>query len=147
MVVKMADRPYTYDATRPHLMRLFKLDLNEPDEPLSGKLLSITNIDFGMLTFTPRLWYQMFSEDLYYLFDELSDGKGYDALSYCWGDPKEPRPLRVSSISNKIERCPLCPELWNGTYWKETGDIACTRCGESLFNFASIPFCPLSRKN
>lgn len=82
-------------------MRLFKLDLNEPDEPLSGKLLSITNIDFGMLTFTPRLWYQSFSEDLYYLFDELSDGKGYDALSYCWGDPKEPRPLRVSSISNK----------------------------------------------
>lgn len=82
-------------------MRLFKLDLNEPDEPLSGKLLSITNIDFGMLTFTPRLWYQSFSEDLYYLLDELSDGKGYDALSYCWGDPKEPRPLRVSSISNK----------------------------------------------
>lgn len=82
-------------------MRLFKLDLNEPNEPLSGKLLSITNIDFGMLTFTPRLWYQSFSEDLYYLFDELSNGKGYDALSYCWGDPKEPRPLRVSSISNK----------------------------------------------
>lgn len=82
-------------------MRLFKLDLNEPDEPLSGELLSITNIDFGMLTFTPRLWYQSFSEDLYYLLDELSDGKGYDALSYCWGDPKEPRPLRVSSISNK----------------------------------------------
>lgn len=82
-------------------MRLFKLDLNGPDEPLSGKLLSITNIDFGMLTFTPRLWYQLFSEDLYYLFDELSDGKGYDALSYCWGDPKEPRPLYVSSISNK----------------------------------------------
>lgn len=97
----MADQPYTYDTTRPHLMRLFKLDLNGPDEPLSGKLLSITNIDFGMLTFTPRLWYQSFSEDLYYLFDELSDGKGYDALSYCWGDPKEPRPLRVSSISNK----------------------------------------------
>lgn len=97
----MAGRPYTYDTTRPHLMRLFKLDLNEPDEPLSGKLLSITNIDFGMLTFTPRLWYQLFSEDVYYLFDELSDGKGYDALSYCWGDPKEPRLLRVSSISNK----------------------------------------------
>lgn len=97
----MASQPYTYDTTRPHLMRLFKLDLNEPGEPLSGKLLSITNIDLGMLTFTPRLWYQSFSEDLYYLFDELSDGKGYDALSYCWGDPKDPRPLRVSSISNK----------------------------------------------
>lgn len=97
----MAAQPYTYDTTRPHLMRLFKLDLNGPDEPLSGKLLSITNIDFGMLTFTPRLWYQAFSEDLYYLFDELGDGKGYDALSYCWGDPEDPRPLRVSSISNK----------------------------------------------
>ncbi|KAK7696855.1 hypothetical protein SLS64_014140 [Diaporthe eres] len=89
----MAARPYTYDTTRPHLMRLFKLDLNGPDEPLSGKLLSITNIDFAMLTFTPRLWFQSFNEDL--------DGKGYDALSYCWGDPKEPRPLYVSSISNK----------------------------------------------
>lgn len=100
----MAGQPYIYDKTRPHLMRLFKLDLNGPDEPLSGKLLSITNIDFGMLTFTPRLWYQLFSEDLYYLFDELSDGKGYDALSYCWGDPKEPRPLYVSSISNKKSR-------------------------------------------
>lgn len=97
----MAGQPYIYDKTRPHLMRLFKLDLNGPEEPLSGKLLSITNIDFGMLTFTPRLWYQLFSEDLYYLFDELSDGKSYDALSYCWGDPKEPRPLYVSSISNK----------------------------------------------
>lgn len=101
MAAKMAARPYTYDPTRPHLMRLFKLDLERPDEPLSGKLLSITNIDLGMLTFTPRLWYQSFSEDLYYLFDELSDGKGYDALSYCWGDPKERRPLHVSSISNK----------------------------------------------
>lgn len=98
---KMADQPYTYDTTRPHLMRLFKLDLNEPDEPLSGKLLSITHIDFAMLTFTPRLWFQSVNEDLYYLFDELSDGKGYDALSYCWGDPKELRPLYVSSISNK----------------------------------------------
>ncbi|KAL1851752.1 hypothetical protein Daus18300_012437 [Diaporthe australafricana] len=99
----MAGQPYTYDATRPHLMRLFKLDLDGPDSPLSGKLLSITNIDLGMLTFTPRLWYQMFCEDLYALFGELSDGKGYDALSYCWGDPAgQPLPLRVASISNKL---------------------------------------------
>ncbi|KAG6362278.1 hypothetical protein INS49_010508 [Diaporthe citri] len=69
----MADQPYAYDTTRPHLMRLFKLDLNGADEPLSGKLLSITNIDFG--------YANIYATPL--------------------GDPREPRPLYVSSISNK----------------------------------------------
>src|SRR5947208_8385416 len=86
----MAGKAFTYDETRPYLTRLFKLDLNGPHQPLSGKLMSITNSDSAWISLELGSFFTSFKEDSEKVVQRLGDGKGYDALSYCWGILKRP---------------------------------------------------------
>lgn len=98
----MAGKAFTYDEARPYLTRLFKLDLNGTHQPLSGKLMSITNSDSAWTSHELGSFFASFNEDSEEVVQRLGDGKGYDALSYYWGDSKETYPLAVSTISHKL---------------------------------------------
>jgi hypothetical protein len=94
----METKRFPYDEPRPYLTRLFKLDLNGVNEPLSGKLLSITNTDISWNNLEFKIFFKSIGEDGNTIIQKLSDSEGYDALSYCWGDSNQRFPLRVSSI-------------------------------------------------
>lgn len=83
----MANPVFTYDSARPRLSRLFKLDLNGVDAPLSGQLISFINSDNAWNTLDMVHFFKSIAEHRDEIIEKLEDGSGYDALSYTWGDP------------------------------------------------------------
>lgn len=91
---------FQYDSLSSGMVRFFKLDINADSEPLSGILLSAyhnqNSLDLSVESFK-YLW----KENL----DEIMQrfGSGYDALSYCWGNPQEKARLRLSVMSSRLD--------------------------------------------
>lgn len=100
----MDGRAFVYDTPKPYLTRLFKLDINGTGEPLSGKLMSITNSDTSWESLDLSAFAKsIFTEDSDEVIQKVGDGKGYDALSYCWGKSEETFPLTLSTVSSKLK--------------------------------------------
>lgn len=99
----MDTRYFVYDEPRPFLSRLFKLDINGEDEPLSGKLMSFTNSDTAWNSLKLSSFAKSIAEDADKIIEVLGDGKGYDALSYCWGESDERFSLTVSTVSSNLK--------------------------------------------
>jgi hypothetical protein len=97
-------KSFKYDAPRPRLLRMFWLDQNEDDQPLSGKLLSFTTYSAYNFKKLPKMLYDSLNEDLeaYRVMIAVSS-RDYIALSYSWGNSPERYPLYVTTIHNKLD--------------------------------------------
>lgn len=95
---------FKYDSPHTGLSRLFLLDLNGEDEPLSGRVLSFTfreiYTDIGSIV---KPLYHIFSDKTSNVMEALTGSDKYIALSYPWGDGKEQHPLRLSTISCNLD--------------------------------------------
>ena len=83
---------FKYDALQPRQIRLFKLDLADAAQPLSGSLVTLRHpctLDVKLINYTSSVlsW-----NDVRWMLKE-----GYDALSYTWGDPRSIYPLTLSA--------------------------------------------------
>ena len=94
-------RHFQYDVLPDRKIRLFKLDLNNEDEPLSGCLITTYQLweafDLGR-----QYWKHAFKENSEEVMEALTGEKIYDSFSYTWGDQSETYPLCLSRVSNKL---------------------------------------------
>ncbi|KAL2047570.1 hypothetical protein ABVK25_011392 [Lepraria finkii] len=79
-------------------IRLFKLDLNEADAPLSGSIITFRVPCWDDFTLK-NMAGQFLSSDVWHntAFTARGDNAGYDVLSYVWGDADRIYPLTVST--------------------------------------------------
>ena len=98
----MAQKAFVYDPPRPQLTRLFKLDLNEPGQPLSGQILSFVNFDIASDHRDLRASWKALRENERLILPALGDGQNYDALSYTWGPPGGEQPLALRPIASRM---------------------------------------------
>ncbi|KAK5075894.1 hypothetical protein LTR70_009913 [Exophiala xenobiotica] len=94
-------RHFQYDVLPDRYIRLFKLDLNEENEPLSGCLLTTYQMWEG-LDVGRQYWKHAFREDSQEVMEALTEESSYDTVSYTWGDQSETYPLHLSRVSNKL---------------------------------------------
>ena len=98
----LRSRHFQYDVLSEGEIRLFKLDLNGEDEPLSGALMS-TYHTWDVTKLARSDWWKSFSrEDQEKVMKELTGSKTYDTVSYTWGDQSESHALQLSFISSKL---------------------------------------------
>ncbi|MCJ1448216.1 MAG: hypothetical protein MMC23_008730 [Stictis urceolatum] len=86
----MAERkPYQYDNPPRGAVfrRLFKLDLNESSEPLSGYIVYYTNLKEALMRLDFKTMWMSRYEDENHIAKQLGIARGYDALSWVWGPP------------------------------------------------------------
>jgi hypothetical protein len=97
-------KPFVFDAPQSRLMRLFWLDQNGDESPLSGKLYSYRTYHSWDLNNVPKMVYN-FNEDIerYRILERVSGTNGYVALSYSWGNTGR-HPLYVTTIDGKLDR-------------------------------------------
>lgn len=93
-------RHFQYDVLTANKIRLFRLDLNSEEEPLSGSLLT-TYLMWDALDMSKNSWVSLFQEDTKEIMRRMTDDDEYDTFSYCWGDQRETSQLQVSVVSNK----------------------------------------------
>jgi hypothetical protein len=99
-------KPFVYEAPRPRLMRLFWLDQNGDDEPLSGKLYAFTayRVTSSNAQLLPSMYGAIFKSDSDEIISALSGNNDFVALSYSWGTSSERYPLYVTTINEKLDR-------------------------------------------
>jgi hypothetical protein len=100
-------KPFVYDPPQPKLMRLFLLDQNGDDEPLSGKLLSFLSYEAEVTTslyagFASHRHNRKNSET-WKVMEALTGSYSYVALSYSWGNTPERHPLYTTTIHNQLD--------------------------------------------
>ena len=88
------EKGFRYGVLGEKEIRLFKLDLTEPDAPLSGKLVRFRHpchfeMNWKNYAGMFRNWHDM------RLTEKSGDGYGYDALSYAWGNPEPQFPITL----------------------------------------------------
>ena len=89
--------PFSYSPLGYNQIRLFKLDLNENDAPLSGSIIT-----FRLLASEDFSWKSIFSQlsssDAWHNteFAESRGATGFDALSYVWGSSDRIYPLNLT---------------------------------------------------
>ena len=91
-----ADLPFHYNPLKPRQIRLFKLDLTDSVDFLSGSLVTVRHpcqLDTSMNNISQLLreW-----RDIQWIQKE-DERHGYDALSYTWGDRQITHPLTLFS--------------------------------------------------
>src|SRR2546421_12342654 len=75
---------FIYDVLSTNNIRLFKLDLNGEDEPLSGQLLT-TYFHWDVTEGgSYQYWKNYMREDTDIVMQKLSGEEGYDTFSYTW---------------------------------------------------------------
>ncbi|KAI1272818.1 heterokaryon incompatibility protein-domain-containing protein [Xylaria sp. FL0933] len=94
-----ANKPFQYDTPDRRRTRLFQLDLNDENAPLSGKLISFFDVNHALSNFSFRGFREAIDEDHEAVLKKLSGNVGYDALSWVWGPEGNERPLYLTTIS------------------------------------------------
>lgn len=95
-------RQFSYDVLPPGSLRLFKLDLNGQDEPLTGQIMT-TYFNWNVKEMVARsFWKNYWREDSEMVMEKLTGVKGYDTFSYTWGDQSETFPLQLSYVHNTL---------------------------------------------
>ncbi|KAJ9651544.1 hypothetical protein H2198_009187 [Neophaeococcomyces mojaviensis] len=93
---------FQYDVLSEGEIRIFKLELNGEEEPLSGTLLTTYHIwnslDNGRLAWKHRL-----AEDVEAVLKQLTGREDYHTFSYTWGDQSETYPLYLTLTSGKLD--------------------------------------------
>ena len=100
----MAEKAFVYDPPRPGLTRLFKLDLNELDAPLSGQILSFINLGVAFQQFDVRASWNALREHHWRMLKELLHDGGYCAISYTWGPPGDEARLALRPTVGRISQ-------------------------------------------
>jgi hypothetical protein len=98
---------FKYDSPAPLLCRVFLLDMNGDDEPLSGKLMSFRSEDVNTSAATILMTiFTLYGEFRYVarIMEAMTNKNNYIALSYSWGETAEQHPLWMSTISSKLDR-------------------------------------------
>ncbi|KAK6434686.1 hypothetical protein LTR95_009133 [Oleoguttula sp. CCFEE 5521] len=99
MVVQDAMKSFVYDAPDPRLFRLFRLDLNDEGDALSGRLLSTTFPgsvqDFIKVNIL---------EHGLDVMEAMTGSRDYTALSYSWGKEPGRYPLWLVNVANKLDK-------------------------------------------
>jgi len=98
----LRSRYFQYDVLSEGQIRLFKLDLNGEDEPLSGTLLTSYH-NWNSLDLKPVAFKYLIAEDSNAVLERLTGRPTYDTFSYTWGDQKETHPLYVTLTSAKLD--------------------------------------------
>ncbi|KAI0427329.1 heterokaryon incompatibility protein-domain-containing protein [Xylaria sp. FL1042] len=98
-----ADKPFQYDTPDRRRTRLFQLDLNDENAPLSGKLISFIDINLALGKFNFRGLWDAVDEDYEPVLKKLSGNVGYDALSWVWGPAGNEQPLYLTTIGPSLD--------------------------------------------
>ncbi|KAI1288294.1 heterokaryon incompatibility protein-domain-containing protein [Xylaria venustula] len=93
-------KPFQYDTPDPRRMRLFQLDLDDDNAPLSGKIISFIDI---FLSVGFRGFIKSFDENHESVLKKLSGVTGYDALSWVWGPAGNEQPLYLATIGADLK--------------------------------------------
>jgi hypothetical protein len=97
---------FKYDAPSPSNSRLFLLELNGEQDPLSGRLMSFqfdqAATDLKAIAKTMRHLHKGMIK--YRVMQAVSQSGDYTALSYSWGTSAERHPLWVSTLSCDFDR-------------------------------------------
>ena len=94
---------FKYDTLQPRQLRLFKLDLAEPNEPLSGCMITIRHpchAEWTMRNIVGLAWNWRDTEFI----QNKSEECGYDALSYTWGSKDTTYDLLVSTATKTYKK-------------------------------------------
>jgi hypothetical protein len=95
-------KPFEYDPPDYRRTRLFQLDLNGDDEPLSGKLISTIDIGIVLGNFDVRAYFKSIPEGSWEVLKKLSGSDGYDALSWVWGPAENDQLLYVAALGPSL---------------------------------------------
>jgi hypothetical protein len=94
---------FQYDTPNRRNTRLFQLDLNGENEPLSGKLISFIDTSVALGNFDLRGYLQSFSQDDWGVLKKLSGSEKYDALSWVWGPSESKQLLYLTTIGSSLD--------------------------------------------
>ncbi|KAI1816431.1 heterokaryon incompatibility protein-domain-containing protein [Poronia punctata] len=93
---------FEYDPTDGRRIRLFKLDLNGEDEPLSGKIISVIDIGVALGNRDFRAYVKSLPEGSWLVIEKLSGSEGYDCLSWVWGPAGDEQALHLTAIGPSL---------------------------------------------
>jgi hypothetical protein len=96
-------QPFQYDPPDRRRTRLFQLDLNGENEPLSGKVISFLDEGFALSNFDIKGYIKSFHEWPESVLRKLSGSNGYDALSWVWGPAENEQPLYLATIGHSLD--------------------------------------------
>ncbi|KAI0393209.1 heterokaryon incompatibility protein-domain-containing protein [Xylariaceae sp. FL0594] len=95
-------KPFEYDTPDHRRTRLFQLDLNGDDEPLSGKLISTIDMGIVLGNWDFRAYFKSIPEGSWEVVEKLNGGEGYDALSWVWGPAENEQLLYVTALGPSL---------------------------------------------
>ncbi|KAI3332275.1 heterokaryon incompatibility protein-domain-containing protein [Xylariaceae sp. AK1471] len=96
-------KPFQYDTPDRRRTRLFQLDLNGENEPLSGKLISFIDTNVALGNFDLRGYFKSIPEGYWLVLEKLSGSDGYDALSWVWGEAENEQLLYLTAIGPSLD--------------------------------------------
>lgn len=95
-------RHFQYDVLTSNDIRLFKLDINGEDAPLSGSLMTTYHL-WNSLDLSKKSFVTLMKQDTESVMDILTGKDKYDTFSYSWGSQRETHDLHLSFISNRLD--------------------------------------------